>query len=457
MPIAPPASSRRSSLMVTILAVLAMSGGGAGAPAQAAATDPGPRGGAPGAGGALQGLGAAELKFFKAALAQFTTIDSVTGSIAGESGSGLGPRFNGNVCSACHNHPAIGGSSPKINPQVAFAKLDGATNTLPSFITLNGPVREARFVRNPDGSPDGGVHDLFTITGRSDAKGCVLAQPDFATEIKKGNVALRIPTGLFGLGLVENVRDAELVAVNAAHANSKATFGIAGHFNRSVNDGTITRFGWKAQNKSLLIFSGEAYTVEQGVTNELFPNEREDNPHCQFTNQAEDATFFTNTINSGSVASDLSSAAVNFAGFMRFLAPPAPSAPTASSARGRRLFVQVGCESCHFETLETTGSIYTKQSDVIFHPFSDYQVHAMGTGLADGITQGNANGNQFRTAPLWGVGQRLFFLHDGRTANLLTAIEAHQSTGSEANKVVANFNALTPAQTQDLLNFLRSL
>jgi CxxC motif-containing protein (DUF1111 family) len=443
--------------MAIVLAGLVLSGVVIGQPAHAAAADPGPRGGPAGAGGTLPGLGAAELKFFKSALAQFTLIDSVTGGIDGEAGSGLGPRFNGNVCSACHAQPAVGGSSPKTNPQVAFATLDGATNKVPSFITLHGPVREARFVHNADGSPDGSVHNLFTITGRSDAKGCNIQQPDFADQLRKGNVALRIPSGLFGLGLVENVRDADLVAANTAHAKSKAALGITGHFNRSANDGTITRFGWKAQNKSLLIFSGEAYQVEQGVTNELFPDEREDNPHCRFTNQAEDATFFTNGINSGSPASDLSSAAVNFAGFMRFLAPPAPAAPTASATRGHQTFVQVGCESCHFETLKTTASIYTGQSDVTFHPFSDFQVHAMGSGLADGITQGNAVGTQFRTAPLWGVGQRLFFLHDGRTADLLAAIKAHQSQGSEANAVIGKFNALTPAQTQDLLNFLRSL
>jgi CxxC motif-containing protein (DUF1111 family) len=457
MPFTLPGLSRRRSAMAIVLAVLALSGVMFGQQAQAAVSDPGPRGGPAGAGGALQGLGAPELKFFKAALAQFTLIDSVTGGIDGEAGSGLGPRFNGNVCSACHAQPAVGGSSPKVNPQVAFATLDGATNKLPSFITLHGPVREARFVHNADGSPDGSVHNLFTITGRSDAKSCVLQQPDFADQLKKGNVALRIPSGLFGLGLVENVRDADLAAANTTHAKSKAALGITGHFNRSVNDGTISRFGWKAQNKSPLIFSGEAYQVEQGVTNELFPDEREDNPHCRFTNQAEDATFFANTINSGSAASDLSSAAVNFAGFMRFLAPPSPAAPTASATRGHQDFVQVGCESCHFETLKTTGSIYTHQSDVTFHPFSDFQVHAMGSGLADGITQGNAGGNQFRTAPLWGVGQRLFFLHDGRAADLLSAIKAHKSTGSEANKSIANFNALTAAQAQDLLNFLRSL
>ena len=81
----------------------------------------------------------------------------------------------------------------------------------------------------------------------------------------------------------------------------------------------------------------------------------------------------------------------------------------------------------------------------------------MGTGLADNIQQGNASGDQFRTAPLWGVGQRIWFLHDGRTNNLLSAIQSHSSTGSEANAVIANFNALSVSDKQDILNFLRSL
>jgi CxxC motif-containing protein (DUF1111 family) len=89
--------------------------------------------------------------------------------------------------------------------------------------------------------------------------------------------------------------------------------------------------------------------------------------------------------------------------------------------------------------------------------FSDYAVHTMGTGLADNVSQGNANGQQFRTAPLWGVGQRIFFLHDGRTNNLVTAIEQHASSGSEANQVIQNFNMLSPSDAQALVNFLRSL
>jgi CxxC motif-containing protein (DUF1111 family) len=148
---------------------------------------------------------------------------------------------------------------------------------------------------------------------------------------------------------------------------------------------------------------------------------------------------------------------VNFAGFMRLSAPPVPITFSESAKRGHQAFLEVGCESCHFKTQKTAVSIYTNQSNVEFHPFSDFEVHSMGSGLADGITQGNAGVDQFRTAPLWGLGQRLFFLHDGRTANLLTAIEAHSSQGSEANRVIDRFNALPAKATQDLLNFLRSL
>ena len=81
----------------------------------------------------------------------------------------------------------------------------------------------------------------------------------------------------------------------------------------------------------------------------------------------------------------------------------------------------------------------------------------MGQGLADGINQGLATGDEFRTAPLWGIGQRLFFLHDGRTSDLVQAIQQHASQGSEANQVINNFNKLSTQQQQQLLDFLRSL
>src|SRR5258708_2694728 len=147
--------------------------------------DPGPRGGTPGASGPFPGLNTNEQSLFNNALDHFMELNSVDGSVPGEKSIGLGPTVNGNGCAMCHAEPAIGGSSPGTlsrlkpvpNPQVVLATLHGATNIAPAFITPDGPVREARFVRNPDGSPDGGVHGLFTIAGRSDAPGCTLARP----------------------------------------------------------------------------------------------------------------------------------------------------------------------------------------------------------------------------------------------------------------------------------------
>jgi len=420
--------------------------------------DPGLRGGDPGAGGSLAGLDDDEQALFKAAKSRFQEIDSVSGTIAGELGFGLGPRFNLNSCAGCHAFPAVGGSSPPINPQVAVATLDGAKNVVPSFITATGPVREARFVQNPDGTPDGGVHDLFVITGRSDAPGCSIAQPNFDAALAQRNVIFRIPTPTFGLGLVENVSDSNLEAAQAVNGRFARSVGVSGVFNRSGNDGTITRFGWKAQNKSLLIFAGEAYNVEQGVTNEAFPNERETAQGCQYNALPEDRTNLEPALTSGSPASDYASDTVNFAAFMRLSAPPTPAVPaTALTARGKQVFQNIGCQTCHVMAQTTGQSGYTGQTNVTFSPFSDFALHDMGDGLADNISQGNATGSEFRTAPLWGIGQRLFFLHDGRTSDLYQAIKAHAGNGSEANAVISNFEMLSQAEQQALVNFLRSL
>jgi CxxC motif-containing protein (DUF1111 family) len=112
---------------------------------------------------------------------------------------------------------------------------------------------------------------------------------------------------------------------------------------------------------------------------------------------------------------------------------------------------------CHTPTFTTRSSDIDALSEKAVNLFSDLLVHNMGTGLADHISQGQATGDEFRTAPLWGLGQRLFFLHDGRTTNLKAAILAHRSPGSEASRVIDAFDALTPQMQQHLLNFLRSL
>jgi CxxC motif-containing protein (DUF1111 family) len=427
-----------------------------------AQSDPGPRGGPPNAGNPLPGLTAGELAYFTEGAARFREVDSVTGTQPGATGTGLGPRFNLNSCAGCHAQPAVGGSSPsptsrqapQVNPQIAMATNFGAMNSIPSFIQPNGPVRAVRFVRNPDGTPDGGVHDLFTITGRSDASGCDIAQPDFATAVAQQNAIFRTPISVFGDGLIEIIPESTILANLSANASQKQQLGIGGIVNRNANDGTITRFGWKAQNKSLLMFAGEAYNVEQGVTNDLFPNERDETPGCVFNGIAED--HFDRTATSPTAAlSDI----IGFAEFMRDLAPPvpAPGPPNPSVAQGGQVFGQIGCALCHTPVLQTGLSQSAAMTNKPVQLFSDLALHNMGPGLADGITQGLALGGDWRTAPLWGLGQKIFLLHDGRTTDLVDAIQQHASPGSEATGTVQNYNALPPQAKQSLLNFLRSL
>ena len=484
--------------------------------------DPGVRGGPPGAGGPIPGLTANELALFNEGKARTTQLeavcdncsDIVLGSDPGQNpnlqtltnSSGLGARFNADQCSVCHQQPAIGGSGGFLvpNPQDPPNKYrkpenpmfdliphrKGGQNHVPSFITQYGPIREVRFQRKPDGTPDGGVHQLFTIVGRSDigASGCTaetLPPTDFETQYRNGNLSFRIPLQTFGLGLIEAIQDRTILETAAATASLRAPLGIAGLANRSANDGTITRFGWKAQNKSLAIFAGEAYNVEMGVTNDVFPISTDETPACnQVVNEPNDITRTdTSDVRNQAFLNSLHMLPdwLGFAIFMRELAPPQPAPFSPSALRGQQLFGTsvsspgIGCFLCHTPTMVTGARHETEAlQSVPANLYSDLLIHHMGSGLADNVTQGLAQGDMFRTTPLWGVGQRFFFLHDGRTNDLLAAIAAHafgndeDSSGkmgprgsnyppSEATAVIRKFDTLPPADKQAILDFLRSL
>ena len=427
-------------------------------------TDPAPRDtgvrrGDPGAGDPLAGLSTNELRFFNAGRADFNEAEGV--------GDGLGPRFNLDGCGGCHAQPNVGGTSPALNPQVGVATAFGADNFVPSFIDRNGPIREARFKYNRDGTRDGGVHALFVISGRVDttgnASGCRIKQDDFEREVGNNNVIFRIPTPVFGAGLIEAIPDRTILANMNANSATKKSLGISGRPNRNGNDGMISRFGWKAQNQSLLLFSAEAYNVEMGITNELFQVERDQTETCLFGTTPNDVQNTENL-----QFPEVITAIENFANFQRLLAPPTPSTNTPGGApsilRGKTKFNDVGCALCHTPTLNTgqyvaVAALRNKSANL----YSDLLLHQMGPRLADDIIQGAAGPDEFRTAPLWGLGKRIFFLHDGRTTDLLEAIQAHKSSGnskfgpSEANAVIDRFNNLDGSEQQDILNFLRSL
>jgi len=467
---------------------------------------------------------------------------AVSGGVPTEPIVGLGPAFNSNSCFSCHSAPTVGGSSPgsvtingtvfnmplsfgtstlPTNPEITAASDQGGTNSLPIFpsgssfsgpgfttVLPDGPVIEVRVIA---GGGSGGfvvqpnsVAELFTIQGRTDASGCTLAQFPFSS-LGSQSIAFRIPTPTFGLGLVEATPDATLVANlainNTSIAANAAALGIAGSFNRNGNDGTITRFGWKAQNKSLMIFAGEASNVEMGVTNELFPNEKTvaSGSTCPTNtapagDQPEDEILpqtFSTVPAAANVASIVSSNSQNNAVFMRMNGAPSqcdaktllttdpygttgpaqcPAFTNLIVLGGQSLFDNqkaIGCSLCHNPTLISGLSQNSSLSNQTYHPYSDFALHHMGAGDADGVTQGLAGGDQFRTAPLWGLGQRIFFMHDGRAADLATAIADHcppasQTAGGgfpvgEACASVTLFNGLPKAEQQDILDFLRSL
>ena len=475
--------------------------------------DPGVRGGPPGAGAPVSPIQVNELAMFNEGKFRVTELEATCdgcsqvtpGGSTGQdpflqtltNSAGLGARFNADQCMACHSQPANGGSGGFLvpNPQAPLSQRRppenpmfdliphrfGMQNTVPSFITQYGPIREVRFQRKPDGTPDGGVHQLFTVVGRTDdptIPGCtasVLPQPDFETQLRNGNLSFRIPLQMFGLGLIDSIQDIEILSRHDATAGVRAQLGIQGVPNHSGNDGTITRFGWKAQNKSLTMFAGEAYNVEMGVTNELFPQATEENPTCNgpLKNHPNDTTRIdTNDNRNQGFNNPLHLLAdwMQFTLFMRFLDGPQPVPFSTTAQKGQALFGTdashpgIGCFTCHTPQMMTAAQVESQslQSKPV-NLFSDLLIHHMGPGLADNITQGAAQGDMFRSTPLWGVGQRIFFLHDGRTSDLLQAILLHSSGGgggyspSEANAVISQFTALNKSDKQAILDFLRSL
>ena len=431
--------------------------------AQSTAIDPGVHAGAPMAGGFISGLNPNQTNVELSFSSNFIELNGVTSFETGN--QGLGPRFNSNSCGGCHAQPAPGGTSAATNNFFSIYDDYGAINEMPFFESLTGAAMNGRFpaqLGNP-AVPDNHVHQLFTITGRADAATCDITQPDFISASQQsgtgeqGDLSFRIPLPVFGDGLIEIIQNKDILSNQATVCASEATNGVCGTASIAP-DGSVNRFGWKAQNRSLLIFSGEAYNVEEGVTNDQFPNEVDETPGCVINGLPEDHVDF-NPLGPHRFPGDPE----RFALFARFMAPPTPAKANGSTINGQSQFTKIGCNLCHAVSFTTPKSAISALSNLKANIFSDLLLHHMGSCVADGITQGIATGDMFRTPPLWGAGQRIFFLHDGRTTDIVQAVEDHfcNASGSypasEANTVINRFNALSSKNQQDLVNFLRSL
>jgi CxxC motif-containing protein (DUF1111 family) len=379
-------------------------------------------------GGALPGLTEDQVRLFVAGREDFSSLE--------EPNEGLGPLFNGRGCVECHAVPTVGGvtDSPTLRERRIGRMVNGRFDPMLEF---GGPV----------------LH-LFSITGlRGQFPDQVPADchlPEVIPVPEEAQfLSLRQPQPLFGMGLVEAI-PAETILDNVGRFRR---LGIRGKAN--FNGPRLGRFGWKAGVPSLLEFSGEAYLVEMGITNAIAPQEahelRSDRAfrqagRCDTGPELEAATNEGNSTGVGAI--------LNFTNFMRFLAPLPRGPITPAVQRGERIFARVGCGACHVPEMRTGKNPIAALSQKPVRAFSDFLLHDMGDGLADGIEQGLATGREFRTAPLWGLRFRPFFLHDGRTTDLQEAILLH---GGEAEKVIEAFRDLPDRARQDLLDFLRSL
>jgi CxxC motif-containing protein (DUF1111 family) len=395
-------------------------------------------------GSPLSGLTTGQLSLFNVGFKQF--------NVHWDPDHGLGPIYTNQDCSNCHTSPASGGTNSTMR-----TTFFGALNGDGSFNPL---TNEGGFILQP-------------LTIAHFVPGCVVTPETVPLDATL--MSQRVPPQLFGDGLVDAIPD--ITIENFAGSKGMGVDGstnMVADWNGKVRPG---RFGSKAQFASLVQAVATAFSHDIGVTNpvnlnEDCPNAVPGTPQCP-----------TNLVSSQCIKDQEPNdpggkLSIQIFDYPSLLAPNPPSSDTA----GMALFVSVGCALCHNPQYTTKSSVtlptnFTGGTTKVINAlskqpvnlYSDLLIHHMGPGLADCMQFGNAQGDQWKTTPLWGLSTRTVYLHDGRTTDLTTAIEGHMSFAgqatacpniypdSEANTVIQNFNALSPTDMSTLLGFLNTL
>ena len=339
---------------------------------------------------------------------------------------GLGPGFNQTACGNCHNVPVVGGSGTTTVTRFGFVEKGVPFDPMAN---LGGSLLQAQ-----------AIDPLCLET--------VPALANVQTD--------RITTSTFGLGLIEAINDADIIANETAQMASPST--VSGHVHyvpvleAPMSPNRPGRFGWKAQVATVLTFSGDAALNEMGITNRLVGLENAPNGNmgtlttCDTVPDPEDGP--------DAMGFDFIDRITDF---QRFLAAP-PQTPQSGMA-GEVIFNNVGCAECHTPSYTTGTAPEPALSNKLIRPYSDFLVHDMGL-LGDGIVQGGALDLEMRTPPLWGVRWRDPLLHDGRvsggtfTSRMIGVINEHDGEGAASK---AAFNALSVADQDAMIAFLDSL
>jgi len=405
-----------------------------------------------------------DLALFSAAREAFAALEDID--------EGLGPLFNERGCGACHTTPVVGGSGPQIERR--FGRMDGST-----FFGYDAEPN----------NQGGTLRQLFTVgTFDTDEQTCTVPGEVVPSDATASEVGRRT-TPLFGLGLVDAMPDRFFDRLAARQPSSVR--GIAQRVavvlpdprdkTQSIGSTRVGRFGWKGQVPSLLVFSGDAYNNEMGITTqscfkgqtildfatENFPNNIPPAPGCRGGDLAplqtahEDVPEFTDDVVGpcGRSRTEIQDDLLLFTFFMESLAPP----PRDLSAgrlvrRGGRVFEEIGCADCHVTDVFVTPRrpFNGVPGGYRFQPFSDFLAHDMGT-LGDGIANTGddvAQTRMMRTAPLWGARFNTSFLHDGSALTVEDAILAHDG---QALRSLRGFGRLSDREQAALLAYVLSL
>ncbi|NHZ44174.1 c-type cytochrome [Massilia sp. CCM 8693] len=389
-----------------------------------------------------------------------------------------GQRYNQSACIACHVNngrspapAALGQRLDSMSVRVASSGANGQQVPHP----LYGTAVQMNAV-SPTGSAQnwGMGARVASFETRSvklaDGTTVELRKPALAFEGPVPDAfSLRAAQPMIGTGLLEAIPEADILARAAQPADADGVKGTA-NFVFDPENGAVRlgRFGWKASKATLRHQSADALLLDMSVTSPVHPNRS-----CAF----DPAGCATKAAQKGIIESDLKSITQYLAlvgvpaqrsvssGFPKGVAPIDEHRVDAQLvSAGSKLFTGMRCAACHTVQMKTgAGHLFAELRNQTIRPYTDMLLHDMGAGLADKFAEGQAKGNMWRTAPLWGIGYtdlvmgkegKVGYLHDGRARNLTEAILWH---GGEADKSRQRFEALSAQDREALLAFLKSL
>jgi len=389
-----------------------------------------------------------------------------------------GPRFNQSVCIACHvnngRSPAPTAINQKLDTMsvhVAALNASGQQVAHPQYGTA---VQMNSF--SSTGTPQNWGTNVrvgaFETTSKTLADGTVveLRKPTLAFEGPVPAVSsLRAAQPMIGTGLLEAVPEADILARARTAPDADGVKGTANFvFDPETGAVRLGRFGWKASKATLRHQAASALLQDMAVTSPVYPNRS-----CG----TDPAGCSTAVAQKGISETDLQAISRYLAlvavpaqrslssGFPKGVAPiDELNVNPVQVAAGSKLFQGMRCAACHTSEMKTgSGHLFAELRNQTIRPYSDLLLHNMGTGLGDKLVEGQATGDMWRTAPLWGIGYtekvmgnsaKVGYLHDGRARNLTEAIMWH---GGEADVSRQRFEKLSKTDRDSLLAFLKSL